>query len=107
MRRLFLVLAVATFTTPALGFGLSVGTPLEERVGGDYGPEYYRNLQSQRSRSEDGRGSTRCRTRLIETRFGLRRVRRCYLRQRRLTSHHHRRLRRAGPSSGVLTGRPS
>ena len=78
MRRLFLVLAVATFTTPVLGFGLSVGTPLEERVGGDYGPEYYRNLQSQRSRSEDGRGSTRCRTRLIETRFGLRRVRRCY-----------------------------
>ena len=76
MRRLFLVLAVATFTTPALGFGLSVGTPLEERVVTTALSN--RNLQSRRSRSEDGRGSTRCRTRLIETRFGLRRVRRCY-----------------------------
>ena len=71
------MLAVATFATPALGFGLSVGTPLEERVEVTTALSN-RNLQSRRSRSEDGRGSTRCRTRLIETRLGLRRVRRCY-----------------------------
>jgi hypothetical protein len=73
------VAAVITLlATPAGGFGVGFGAPMEERVGGDYGPEYYRNLQAPRHRLDDGRGSTRCRSRLTETRFGLRRVRRCY-----------------------------
>jgi len=27
------------------GFGIGLGAPLEERVGGDYGPEYYNALR--------------------------------------------------------------
>jgi hypothetical protein len=56
---------------------MSFGAPLEERVGGDYGPEYYRALQAQRHRKNETRASAHCRTTLVETRSGPRRVRRC------------------------------
>ena len=60
----------------AAGFGIGLGAPLEERVGGDYGPEYYRAMQAQRLARH--RATGRCRTKLIETRSGVRRERRCY-----------------------------
>jgi hypothetical protein len=79
MKRIVIsVLAFVALTTPALCFGIGIGTPLEERVGGDYGPEYYRNLQTSRSGADHGRSPTRCRSRWTETRHGLRRVRRCH-----------------------------
>jgi hypothetical protein len=64
---------------PALaeGFGIGFGTPLEERIGGDYGPEYYSRLQAERPQSSPVRPSVRCHVRWVETRGGLKRVRRC------------------------------
>ena len=47
-------------------------------VGVGPGPGYYDGrYEGRRYRGYD-RGYSRCRTRLIETRYGLRRVRRCY-----------------------------
>ena len=66
MKAFAFALALAGFATPAPGFGFTFGTPLEERVGGDYGPEYYRALQAKR-----------CHTVRIKTRDGIRRVKRC------------------------------
>jgi hypothetical protein len=60
----------------AAGFGIGFGAPLEERVGGDYGPEYYSALQANRLARH--RGTVRCRTQHTETPTGVRRVRRCY-----------------------------
>lgn len=62
--------------TSAVGFGIGFGAPLEERIGGDYGPEYYSAMQGHRLARH--RATGRCRTKLIETRSGVRRVRRCY-----------------------------
>ena len=75
----FIVLVVGGLAaaTPALGFGISFGAPLEERVGGDYGPEYYqRGGYAAQATTDESRGR-HCRTKLIETRSGLKRVRRC------------------------------
>jgi hypothetical protein len=66
------VLSAAT----AAGFGIGLGAPLEERVGGDYGPEYYNALQANRLARH--RGTVRCRVKVIETQSGVRRVRLCY-----------------------------
>src|SRR5205814_1213811 len=74
-----MALALASVVSPtasAAGFGIGLGAPLEERVGGDYGPEYYTALQANRLARH--RGTGRCRTKLIETPSGVRRVRRCY-----------------------------
>jgi hypothetical protein len=60
----------------AAGFGIGLGAPLEERVGGDYGPEYYSALQANRLARH--RGTARCRIKVIETQSGVRRVSRCY-----------------------------
>jgi hypothetical protein len=60
----------------AAGFGIGFGAPLEERVGGDYGPEYYNAMRANQQARH--RGAVRCRTKLIETRSGIRRVKRCY-----------------------------
>jgi hypothetical protein len=67
-----MVLSAAT----AAGFGIGFGAPLEERVGGDYGPEYYSALRANRLARH--RGTAHCRIKVIETQFGVRRVRRCY-----------------------------
>jgi hypothetical protein len=73
------VLAAMASAGPATagGFGVGFGAPIEERVGGDYGPEYYRNLHAPFSKADDVRGDTRCRTKLVQTRLGLRRIRSC------------------------------
>jgi hypothetical protein len=78
MKRLLLaplILFSATWGPPALaaGFGIGFGAPLEERVGGDYGPEYYRNMQAQKAHGTPGH----CRTRTVATPAGRKRVRRC------------------------------
>lgn len=44
----------------AQGMGMGFGQPLEERVGGDYGPEYYRDWQ-QRQKQASQRRPGRCR----------------------------------------------
>jgi hypothetical protein len=73
------VLAAMASAGPATagGFGVGFGAPIEERVGGDYGPEYYRNLHAPFSKADDVRGDTRCRSKLVQTRLGLRRIRSC------------------------------
>jgi hypothetical protein len=58
-------LMVAVSAASAAGFGVGLGTPLEERVGGDYGPEYYSATQANRLAKH--RGTGRCRTKQIET----------------------------------------
>jgi hypothetical protein len=57
------------------GFGIGFGAPLEERTGGDYGPEYYRALHAPVTKADAA--PTRCRSKLMHTREGLRRTRRC------------------------------
>ena len=73
------VLAAMALASPATagGFGVSFAAPIEERVGGDYGPEYYRNLHAPFSKADNVRAATRCRTKLVQTRLGFRRVRGC------------------------------
>jgi hypothetical protein len=68
--------SVVLSAASAAGFGIGLGAPLEERVGGDYGPEYYSAMQANRLARH--RGTGRCSTKLIETPSGIRRVRRCY-----------------------------
>ena len=60
----------------AAGFGIGLGAPLEERVGGDYGPEYYSAMQANRLTRH--RGTGRCRMKQMETPSGVRREKRCY-----------------------------
>jgi hypothetical protein len=76
------VLAVLTIggvllTGPALAQGIGFGPPIEERMGSEYGAEYYDRLYGPRAQQHERRPSTRCRTKVIETRSGLRRVTRC------------------------------
>jgi len=73
MHRLTLLVAFGLLFSAqaAEGMGIGFGQPLEERIGGDYGPEYYRDWQRgqrQPSQRRPGRcraavtatGATRC-----------------------------------------------
>jgi hypothetical protein len=51
MKTIFAIVALFSLGAPAAAFGISFGVPLEERVGGDYGPEYYRAMQARRCHS--------------------------------------------------------
>jgi hypothetical protein len=66
MKAVLLFVALLLGSPPAQAFGISFGAPLEERVGGDYGPEYYRALQAKR-----------CHSVRVRTRHGVRHIRRC------------------------------
>lgn len=57
----------------ASAFGMTFGAPLEERMGGDYGPEHYERLQ----RKADAPRAGRCKIVRGETSSGPRSVRRC------------------------------
>jgi hypothetical protein len=74
-----LILVVMTELAACAGaaaFTMGFGAPIEERMGSDYGAEYYyRN-----SRGMDAgmpRTSKHCHTKTIKTEKGVRRVRRC------------------------------
>jgi hypothetical protein len=63
---------------PALAQGFGFGIPVEERMGSEYGSEYYNRLYGPREQLQKPRASSpRCRTKVVETRSGPRRVRRC------------------------------
>jgi hypothetical protein len=73
-----IALALASVAAPSgalLLASASVSARRSKNVGGDYGPEYYTAFQANRIASR--RGTGRCRITLIETRSGVRRVRRC------------------------------
>jgi hypothetical protein len=60
----------------AAAFTMGFGAPIEERMGSDYGAEYYyRN--SRGMAVERSRVSKRCRVTTIRTENGARRMRRC------------------------------
>jgi hypothetical protein len=69
MRRLFIAgLSLAAFVSPALGFGFgfTAGPQIEERMGSEYGSEYYY------------RNRERCRAVVMKDREGRRvKLRRC------------------------------
>jgi hypothetical protein len=45
-------LFVFLFSAPAAaGIGIGFGQPLEERVGGDYGPEYFRDWKQRQTQA--------------------------------------------------------
>lgn len=61
-QNVLLVVFGIIFSAPAAaGIGIGFGQPLEERVTGDYGPEYYREWQ-RRERQASQRRAVRCRT---------------------------------------------
>ena len=83
--RKFLIGAVAVaglaLATPALSQVYLGAGPGGVGIGVGPGPGYYDGYEGRRYRSYDRgyeRGYARCRTRVIETRYGVRRVRRCY-----------------------------
>ena len=53
--RLFTILALVTRRRQRRPSGSASGPRRRKRVGGDYGPEYYSNLRSQRRRANDSR----------------------------------------------------
>jgi hypothetical protein len=67
MRRLLIAgLSLAALVSPALGFGFTAGSQIEERMGSEYGSEYYY------------RNTERCRVVVMKDRKGRRvKVRRC------------------------------
>jgi len=68
MRRLLIAgLSLAALMSPASGFGFTAGPQIEERMGSEYGSEYYyRNME-------------RCRVMVMKDRKGRRvKVRRCH-----------------------------
>ena len=68
MRGSFLVagLSLAALVSPALGFGFTAGPQIEERMGSEYGSEYYY------------RNAERCRVLVMKDRKGRHvKVRRC------------------------------
>ena len=67
MRRLLIAgVSLAALVSPALGFGFTAGPYIEERMGSEYGSEYYY------------RNTERCRVVVMKDRNGRRvRVRRC------------------------------
>ena len=70
---LMLIGACLLAPSAAGAFGITLGVPMEQRVGGDYGPEYYQQLQ----RKPDAPQPSRCRTVRAETSSGPKQVRRC------------------------------
>ena len=64
--KLLLALSALVLTSPAWGFGFTLGPPTEERFGSEYGAEYYH------------RHTERCRLVVVKDRKGRRvKVRRC------------------------------
>ena len=62
--------------TSVAAFSIGFGVPIEERMGSEYGAEYYyRNARGPDAASS--RPSKRCRTKTIKGENGVRRVRRC------------------------------
>ena len=62
--------------TSAAAFSIGFGAPIEERMGSEYGAEYYyRNSRGMDARPS--RPSKRCSSKTIKTEKGMRRVRRC------------------------------
>jgi hypothetical protein len=79
--RKFIIGAVAVaglaLATPALSQVYLGAGPGGVGIGVGPGPGYHNGYEGRRYRSY-GRGYAQCRTRLIETRYGVRKVRRCY-----------------------------
>jgi hypothetical protein len=60
----------------AAAFNMGFGTPIEERMGSDYGAEYYyRNSGSRNAATH--RISKRCHIKVVRTENGVRRLKRC------------------------------
>jgi hypothetical protein len=82
MMRAALAVIAATAVTwatpaPAAGFGFTAGPQLEERLGGDYGPEYYEKQYGSRSRPREPQASARCRSANVKSQSRSRQIRVC------------------------------
>ena len=74
-----MTVAGLALATPALSQVYLGAGPGGVGIGVGPGPGYHDGYDGRRYRSSGyDRGYARCRTRLVETRYGMRRVRRCY-----------------------------
>jgi len=73
-----ILIAVTELATSAgaSAFSMGFGTPIEERMGSDYGAEYY-NRNSRGMEAGPSGMAKRCHTKTIKGKNGVRRVRRC------------------------------